>query len=146
MTEQVDLSQFEFRTPEKKIITVDVLNKFLLSSTCNHFLQFIEELNESVKGKESTSECEVSPVWRLLEVSLTLQFVQKCVDLVAKSIALVDEVPPEDQPMRFGNKVFRQLCEELTLLRPLELGTKSLMSSLMTCWRRSFLLKNIIRA
>lgn len=62
MTDQVDLSHFTFRTPEKKIISVDALNKFLSSPTASQFLQFIEDLNESVKGKETTAECDVSTV------------------------------------------------------------------------------------
>eukprot|EP01126_Amoeba_proteus_P063413 TRINITY_DN8740_c0_g2_i4.p1 TRINITY_DN8740_c0_g2~~TRINITY_DN8740_c0_g2_i4.p1 ORF type:complete len:224 (+),score=36.80 TRINITY_DN8740_c0_g2_i4:71-673(+) len=58
-----DLSKFLFRSPEKKINSVESLNKFLTSTTCNDFLQFLEDLNESVKGIPLDKECHTSPVF-----------------------------------------------------------------------------------
>eukprot|EP01126_Amoeba_proteus_P063407 TRINITY_DN8740_c0_g1_i6.p1 TRINITY_DN8740_c0_g1~~TRINITY_DN8740_c0_g1_i6.p1 ORF type:complete len:162 (-),score=30.79 TRINITY_DN8740_c0_g1_i6:78-494(-) len=88
-----DLSKFLFRSPEKKINSVESLNKFLTSTTCNDFLQFLEDLNESVKGIPLDKECHTSP------------FVVGCLELIAKCSVLIDEIPPQVQPMRFGNKV-----------------------------------------
>eukprot|EP01126_Amoeba_proteus_P063411 TRINITY_DN8740_c0_g2_i2.p1 TRINITY_DN8740_c0_g2~~TRINITY_DN8740_c0_g2_i2.p1 ORF type:complete len:266 (+),score=46.52 TRINITY_DN8740_c0_g2_i2:71-799(+) len=97
-----DLSKFLFRSPEKKINSVESLNKFLTSTTCNDFLQFLEDLNESVKGIPLDKECHTSP------------FVVGCLELIAKCSVLIDEIPPQVQPMRFGNKAFRVWHERLT--------------------------------
>jgi len=95
------IAQYQFRTPEKKIHSIESLDKFLKSTVCEEFTSMLEALNEAVKGKETTAECEVSP------------FVESCCVLLRKLSDLIDTVPPEDNPMRFGNKAFRAWHEKL---------------------------------
>jgi hypothetical protein len=51
-----------FVTPVTKIKSIDMLNKYLASESCKQFTDFLEELNESVVGKETDCEVVVSPV------------------------------------------------------------------------------------
>lgn len=90
-----------FVAPVTKIKSIDMLNKFLESPTCHRYTTFLEEVNESVVGKETDSEVHVSPI------------VEKMLAFLAKMSAWIDEIPPLQQPMRFGNKAFRTWVEKI---------------------------------
>ncbi|POM80534.1 Strumpellin, partial [Phytophthora palmivora] len=69
-------------------------------------LVFVKHLNESIKSKRISSEYEVSPN------------VQKAVDLVNEINSWIDEIPPIQQPMRFGNKAFRTFYDRVVERTP----------------------------
>ena len=51
-----------FVKPVTKIKSIDMLKTFLESDLCKNYVQFLEDLNESVCGKERDIEVTVSPV------------------------------------------------------------------------------------
>jgi len=91
----------KYVVPQTKIKSIAQLNQFLDSQLCRDYIQFLEELNESVKGKEMDSEVTVNPI-----VEKMLTFLEKC-------SGWIDEIPPLQQPMRFGNKAFRTFLEKV---------------------------------
>ncbi|KAL6073949.1 Serine/threonine-protein phosphatase 2A activator [Balamuthia mandrillaris] len=90
-----------FVVPQKNIKTPMDLNRFLVSDTYKVLLTWIEALNNSVKRKANTVDCTVSPT------------VSGMASLVKKLSQMVDEVPPEEGSMRFGNKAFRTWHQQL---------------------------------
>ncbi|KAI9906572.1 hypothetical protein PsorP6_003826 [Peronosclerospora sorghi] len=84
-----------YQEPSRAIFAQSDLRHFLGSPAQQMILVFVKQLNESVKGKRVSSEYEVSPN------------VQKAVDLIGEISSWIDEIPPIQQPMRFGNKAFR---------------------------------------
>lgn len=56
-----------FVKPVTKIKSVEMLKTFLESELCRNYVQFLEDLNESVCGKEKDIEVTISPVWVYLE-------------------------------------------------------------------------------
>ena len=90
----VDLATHVFKVPEKKIFEGDNLIEFQASEVYKFLLKFIIKLQSSVKGTNiSSTEC---PEWLL-----------PLLDLLVKYDSWIDEIPPEECPMRFGNKAFR---------------------------------------
>lgn len=90
---------------ERAIFSQIDLNYFLESKTYSDFMNFVKSCAESVNGI-SNSECKSdSP-----KIGILTSFFD---DL----IKLITEIPPVAQPMRFGNKAFRQwhqhVCEVL---------------------------------
>ena len=62
---------------------------------------FLMSMNNAVRGKKLSSPCDASPVINsLLELLDTLSL-------------WIDEIPPVDQPQRFGNKAFRDYYARL---------------------------------
>jgi serine/threonine-protein phosphatase 2A activator len=90
-----------FVKPVTKIKSNEMLKTFLESELCKNYLQFLEDLNESVCGKERDIEVTISPI------------VEKMLAFLAKCSVWLDEIPPIDQPMRFGNKAFRIWLEKI---------------------------------
>lgn len=89
------------RPATKRVHSIDDLKKFLESSSAREFLQFILSLGEAVRGIKMTEEVEVSaPVHRLL-------------DCLTRLSAWVDEIPPLEQTMRYGNVAFRDWHDRL---------------------------------
>lgn len=62
---------------------------------------FILAVNEAVRGKKITEEHLVS------------ETIQKLSSLIDKLLIWVDEIPPIDQPQRYGNKAFRDFYKRL---------------------------------
>jgi len=58
-------------------------------------VEFILELGDAVKSKPLSAPCTVSPV------------VQTCVGILDTLDEWIDQVPPTDQPTRYGNQAFR---------------------------------------
>lgn len=58
-------------------------------------------INEAVKGKATDSSCPCS------------ESANKIVEMLYKFDKWIDEIPPTDQPQRFGNKSFRLWHERL---------------------------------
>lgn len=62
---------------------------------------FILALNEAVQGKALDAECPQSPL------------VDNVVQMLNKFDEWITEIPPTEQPQRFGNKSFRIWHERL---------------------------------
>ena len=62
---------------------------------------FVNILNEAVKGKKLTDDIPASPV------------IDKLLKVMEKLSRWVDEMPPVEQPQRFGNKAFRNWWEKV---------------------------------
>lgn len=65
------------------------------------YLGFILALNEAIQGKALDSECIQSPI--LVNV----------IQMLNKFDEWITEIPPTEQPQRFGNKSFRIWHEKL---------------------------------
>jgi len=83
------------RPARKRVYSLDDLRRFLESTSAREFLGFVLSLADSVHGIRLTEDAEVSPP------------VQRILDFLAKLISWVDDIPPLEQTMRFGNVAFR---------------------------------------
>ena len=91
----------EFVEPERLILQRTDLPKWLKSQAYRDFMGFITTLNDSIKGKSLLSDFHVSePV---LKISAIL----------SKLDGWIDEIPPVDQPQRFGNRAFKDWLSRL---------------------------------
>lgn len=72
--------------------------------TFQDILGFITSMNTAVKGKKTNTACGTSGVTSgLLNVLDTIS-------------QWVDDIPPIDQPQRYGNKAFRDLYARLKMV------------------------------
>lgn len=69
------------------------------------YLGFILALNDAVKGKALNSECFISPA------------VEKTIVMLTKFDQWITDIPPTEQPQRFGNKSFRDWHKKLSEVR-----------------------------
>lgn len=90
----------QFEIPSKKINDEVSLQKFLSSATSMDLAMFIVECQKAVKSSKMT-KTELPP-----KMSAFMDYLQKIYDWL-------DEVPPIDQPMRFGNKAFRTWMDKI---------------------------------
>ncbi|XP_077986532.1 serine/threonine-protein phosphatase 2A activator-like isoform X2 [Glandiceps talaboti] len=82
------------------------------SQAFRDYLGFVLSLNDSVKGTTMTDKYDMSEVCT------------KLVDMLTMLSRWIDEIPPIDQPQRFGNKAFRDWYKRLqenirSLLQPM---------------------------
>lgn len=66
------------------------------------FMGFVHIVNDAVKGKRVSDDIPASPA------------IDKLLGLLSTLNTWIDEIPPTDQPQRFGNKSFRTWHERLT--------------------------------
>jgi len=91
----------EFCVPKRVVKTPDDLKDWPKTQAYAEFLGFIQILNKAVQGKKVSDDVPASPI------------ITKLVDLLEKFSGWVDEIPPIDQPQRFGNKAFREWSKRL---------------------------------
>jgi hypothetical protein len=96
----VDPAVHEFKVPEKKIMEGDNLAAFQESDVYKEILQFIFILQKSVQGTQMSSTDLPDTLLPLYE-------------LIQKYDAYVDDIPPIEQPMRFGNKAFKTWLDKV---------------------------------
>jgi hypothetical protein len=90
-------SSSKWRIPQKGIFSEQDVQKFRESNACKNIMEFIEKCGASVKGlKARDPSVAIPPV------------ISSLGNFFDSLYALVDEFPPLDQPMRYGNKAFRQ--------------------------------------
>ncbi|TMW68697.1 hypothetical protein Poli38472_006165 [Pythium oligandrum] len=87
--------------PKRAIFVERDLRAFLGSKPYEMILMFVKHLNESVRGLRISSEYQVSTN------------VEKAVQLIQEINGWIDEIPPIQQPMRFGNKAFRTFYDRV---------------------------------
>lgn len=72
------------------------------SGAYSDYLQFVLALNKSVRGR------------RITDVKCLSSYIEGLIALLGKLEQWVDEIPPIEQPQRFGNKAYRIWYERLT--------------------------------
>lgn len=93
-------SEHQFQEPKKCIISVEDVEKFKKMRTFVNFMTFIQELQKSVESKPVSLTAQ-SPKFKDLA---------GCLEKLEK---MIDEVPPLQQKMRYGNKAFRTWHEKV---------------------------------
>ncbi|BFZ05660.1 hypothetical protein BsWGS_08699 [Bradybaena similaris] len=91
----VDVSTHTFIVPEKQIKLPEDISIWEKSQAYADLLGFILALNDAIKNKKIRDQYPVSSC------------VDKLYGLLEVLDKWVDEIPPIDQPQRFGNKAFR---------------------------------------
>lgn len=90
----------------KRISREEDLQKALESPGLRRFVAFTLSLNEAVTSKKLSDECSVSAP------------VQKLLDALAKLRAIVDEVSPSTQSMRYGNPAYKVWASRMAEAAP----------------------------
>lgn len=90
-----------FVEPQREIRGPKDLTKWEKSQAYSDYLGFVLTLNDAVKGKSMSGDCYVSEASKKLIAMLDIMN------------SWIDEIPPIDQPQRFGNKAFRTWCSKL---------------------------------
>lgn len=97
-----DFLKNQFIVPVKAIRTPKDMQSFQTSDTYAQLMQFIQMCSESIAGIEfpsSSSSVDIDPI--AIPAIVDLQ------GFIAQLSSWVDEIPPIKQPMRFGNRAFR---------------------------------------
>lgn len=99
---------FSCAKPRKAINSDEDLARFLKSPAYEEIANFVKSCAEAVVGRRCRpfGEASESPV------------VQKFSDFMDRGFALIDDVPPLKQPMRFGNKAFRTWLQQMETEAP----------------------------
>jgi len=87
--------KINYQLPTKQITSMEILNKFLESAPFNRYLAFLEELNNSVKGKDNDAPVVVS------------SFVLSVCAIISRLSTYIDEIKPKPQSGRFANPAYR---------------------------------------
>ncbi|GIY48701.1 hypothetical protein CDAR_314501 [Caerostris darwini] len=91
----------EYIVPIKEIHCYDDMKKWEKSEASREYLGFILAMNEAVKGK------------KISDVPIKSEMVSKLIKLLETLDKWIDEIPPIEQPQRFGNKAFRTFYTKL---------------------------------
>ncbi|KAL6260085.1 hypothetical protein P5V15_007624 [Pogonomyrmex californicus] len=91
----------EFVVPTKRVKTPNDLTLWKRSEAYYEYMGFILALNQAVQGSALDSECSQSSA------------VNSIVQMLNKFDEWIAEIPPTEQPQRFGNKSFRIWHERL---------------------------------
>jgi len=88
------------------------VGEWLQSDGASALVDYIQTMNEHIKGKALSVSTVISPVCVhhvvLSQLFLSsLQVVQKILIVFERLSAWIDEIPPETQSQRYGNKSFR---------------------------------------
>uniref|UniRef100_A0A7S4NVC1 Serine/threonine-protein phosphatase 2A activator n=1 Tax=Paramoeba aestuarina TaxID=180227 RepID=A0A7S4NVC1_9EUKA len=98
---QQDLSSWPFTTPEKSIKNAAQLEIYLNSDVCLQYERFLTRVSGAVKGKRiSQAKCSSPLLNAILGVFVDMK-------------DWLEEIPPISQPMRYGNKAFRDFLARL---------------------------------
>ncbi|XP_076032280.1 serine/threonine-protein phosphatase 2A activator-like isoform X3 [Oratosquilla oratoria] len=96
-----DCATHTFQIPKKEVLSPADVEKWEKSEAYQDILGFLMSLNAAVKGKKLSVSTEVSSV------------TEGILDLLIKLGRWIDEIPPVNQPQRFGNKAFRNFYTKL---------------------------------
>ncbi|CAM9170895.1 unnamed protein product [Laminaria digitata] len=89
-----------FKPPVRAIRTVMDLNQFKQSETYKEFMTFIRLCNGAVTGVRASS-LQPKPA------NAGSDTIGLIVRMLQQMESWVDDIPPIDEPMRFGNNAFR---------------------------------------
>ncbi|XP_035227221.1 serine/threonine-protein phosphatase 2A activator-like isoform X1 [Stegodyphus dumicola] len=87
--------------PIKEVSSLADMKKWEQSEAYHEYMGFILAMNEAVKGK------------KISDVAVTSEVVNKMCDMLEILDKWIDEIPPIEQPQRFGNKAFRTFYAKL---------------------------------
>ncbi|XP_069939311.1 serine/threonine-protein phosphatase 2A activator isoform X4 [Cherax quadricarinatus] len=91
----------KFEVPQRAVFTPEDVKKWEQSNAYQDIIGFLTAMNTAVKGKKLSVECAVSPVTvGLLNMLDTISH-------------WIDDIPPVDQPQRYGNTAFRDFYAKL---------------------------------
>eukprot|EP01052_Picozoa_sp_SAG31_P001339 SAG31_NODE_45_length_31062_cov_17.179957_24_plen_345_part_00 len=90
-----------FQVPVKIIRTPQDVSRFIGSTTYAKLVGLVNRMQKAAAGQSQACERSTSPV------------VAGVIDLLCTLSAWVEEIPPIDQAMRYGNKAFRQWHQKL---------------------------------
>ncbi|XP_068221485.1 serine/threonine-protein phosphatase 2A activator-like [Palaemon carinicauda] len=97
----LDCATHKFEVPARAVLNPGDISKWEKSEAYQDIMGFLTSMNNAVRGKKLSAPCEVSLVTNnLLEMLDTLS-------------QWIDDIPPTDQPQRFGNKAFRDFYAKL---------------------------------
>lgn len=97
----IDCGSHKFVLPSKAVLNPSDVTKWEKSEAYQDILGFLTSMNNAVRGKKLSAECDVSPV--------TINLL-KMLDTLSQWI---DDIPAVDQPQRYGNKAFRDFYDKL---------------------------------
>ncbi|KAK6196227.1 hypothetical protein SNE40_001492 [Patella caerulea] len=93
--EPIDISTHKFIPPQKEIILPEHIPKWEKSKAYADLMGLLMTLNKAIQGKKISDTYPVS------------ENIIKLLELLEQLDKWLDEIPPIDQPQRFGNKAFR---------------------------------------
>lgn len=97
----IDSKNHKFEVPQRAVFTPEDVKKWEQSNAYQDIIGFLTAMNTAVKGKKLSVECTVSPVTvGLLNMLDTISH-------------WIDDIPPVDQPQRYGNTAFRDFYAKL---------------------------------
>ncbi|XP_022201830.1 serine/threonine-protein phosphatase 2A activator isoform X1 [Nilaparvata lugens] len=96
----VNVDEFEFVPPKKAVLKMSDMEVWEKSEAYLEYMGFIMAMNEAVKHQP-------------MKLSETPERLKGMMDLLKTLDDWVDEIPPIEQPQRFGNKAFRTWCSKL---------------------------------
>ncbi|XP_030840251.1 serine/threonine-protein phosphatase 2A activator [Strongylocentrotus purpuratus] len=91
----------DFMTPVKEVKVPEHMKKWLESQAYADYMFFVSALNDVAKGTKLTDECTMSTAC------------EKVLALLEELLSWIAEIPPIDQPQRFGNKAYRTWHQKL---------------------------------
>ncbi|KAK2555482.1 Serine/threonine-protein phosphatase 2A activator [Acropora cervicornis] len=115
-----------FVEPQREIRCPTDLTKWEKSQAYSDFIGFVLTLNDAVKGKSMSGDYHMSKICKTYVPSgnlahknavFNIQASKKLVVMLDTMNSWIDEIPPTDQPQRFGNKAFRTWCNRLEEVR-----------------------------
>ena len=96
-----DLATWPFTMPEKRITNAALLETFLKSDVCLQYERFLTRVSGACKGKRISQATCQSPL------------LQSILDVFVDIKGWLEEIPPIKQPMRYGNKAFRDFLARM---------------------------------
>ncbi|KAI0225305.1 Serine/threonine-protein phosphatase 2A activator [Lamellibrachia satsuma] len=107
----IDLENHSFVIPQKEIFNLeDIDRKWQTSEGYKDIIGFLEAMNKGVQKKKMTDDYFIS------------EATEKLIAVLDTADGWIDNLPPVEQPQRFGNKAFRdwfkklqENCEDLLL-------------------------------
>jgi hypothetical protein len=98
------LNEIQFQKPSRKIYDEQDLENFKSSECCQEIILFVKACMDEISGLKITAEN--------YKVNEYIKKVENFMDFLG---TLVDEYPPLQQPMRFGNKAFKNWQERVVI-------------------------------
>ncbi|KAK7080396.1 Serine/threonine-protein phosphatase 2A activator [Halocaridina rubra] len=97
----LDCATHTFVIPTRAVLSPTDITKWEKSEAFQDILGFLTSMNEAVRGKKLSTDCEVSPI------------ITNLLKMIDKLNTWIDEILPIDQPQRYGNKAFREFFARL---------------------------------
>ncbi|KAJ3532288.1 hypothetical protein NMY22_g7804 [Coprinellus aureogranulatus] len=113
VSESADPTTSNFQTPTKRILTPEQLAAFQQSPTHAEIVEFIDELNEAVKGvklRDGEEEAKGIPITNHPHP----QVIQALLTILSSVESIAQSTPPvENSASRFGNPAFRHFYDKV---------------------------------